>query len=70
MLMELIYENVNVFSRNDGDLGRFKATDGGPSCLTFESMDPSKLCYAAQRRVPYSRKEWLEQKFKVGATSE
>ena len=48
----------------DHDLGRFRATDGGPSTVTFHLKDETKACYSIPRRGPYGRREWLTNKLK------
>ena len=59
---ELINKYKDTFSKHDDDMGCFNATDGGPSEVTFEVKDPTVFCYAVPRRVPYARREWLQNK--------
>ena len=47
--------------RSDTDLGKFKATDNGPSVVSFHLKDPTKICYAVPRRVAHGRRKWLEE---------
>ena len=54
----------DIFSKSDEDLGKFCATDGGPSTVTFHLKDPSNICYSVPRRVPYGRRVWLEDKLR------
>ena len=62
-LVENLLQKYNdIFSLSDNDLGLFRACDDGPSTVTFHLKDPTKVCYSIPRRVPYGRREWLEQK--------
>ena len=61
-LYELLLKFEESFSIDDDDIGLFKATDGGPSTVTLSVKDPTVFNYAIPRRVPYSRREWLQSK--------
>ena len=64
LIQNLLSKYDDVFSKHDDDLGRFRATDGGPSTVTFHLKDETKVCYSIPRRVPYGRREWLTNKLK------
>ena len=64
LFKNLIIQNRDIFSRNEDDIGLFVSRDGGPSKVSFEVMDPSKVVYSIPRRVPYARRQWLEGKLR------
>ena len=64
-LSALLWKYQEVFSRHDEDLGCFKASDGGPSKVTFEVRDPKVFVHSIPRRVPYERREWLRNKLRA-----
>ena len=52
----------NLFSKNEDDIGLFRATDGGTSKVHFEVRDHTHVVYSTPRRIPYARRDWLKQK--------
>ena len=57
LFKNLITQNRDIFSRNEDDIGLFVSRDGGPSKVSFEVMDSSKVVYSIPRRVPYARRQ-------------
>ena len=52
----------DLFSKNEDDIGLFRATDGGTSKVHFEVRDHTHVVYSTPRRIPYARRDWLKQK--------
>ena len=53
MVEELLISYGDIFAQSDTDLGKFKATDNGPSVVSFHLKDPTKIFYAVPRRVSH-----------------
>ena len=61
-LTRLIASHQSVFASSDDDIGKFTATDGGLSTVSFHLKEKTKVCYAIPRRVPHGRRRWLEER--------
>ena len=64
-LRDTLLAHCKAFSRHEDDLGCFVAQDGGPSTVNFEVRDPTVFVHSVPRRVPYQRREWLEEKLEA-----
>ena len=62
IVRNLLVKYDDIFSKSDDDIGKFCATDSGPSTVTFYLKDPTKVTYCIPRRVPHGRREWLKDK--------